>query len=95
MVELHNAFVVQPDSNMVLPEVELDPKQRPFSGCIGALDGTHIAAHIPTEHQKRFWNRKSKISQSVLAAVHFDGTFTYVVAGGEGRIHDASLCRMA
>ena len=38
---------------------------------------------------------ESKISQNVLAAVHFDGTFTYVVAGGEGRIHDASLCRMA
>lgn len=35
------------------------------------------------------------ISQNVLAAVRLDGTFSYVLAGYEGSINDASLIRHA
>lgn len=44
---LHIAFVTQPDDSFVSPEIELCEKHYPFSGCISAIDGTHLAAHIP------------------------------------------------
>jgi hypothetical protein len=34
-----------------------------FKDCIGALDGTHIACHIPTLAHPRFRNRKGYLSQ--------------------------------
>ncbi|VZH98585.1 unnamed protein product, partial [Fusarium fujikuroi] len=55
-----------------------------FFGCIGAVDGTHIAAWVPEEGQRKWYNRKSLITQNVLCAVRLDGTFSYVLAGCEG-----------
>ena len=34
--------------------IELDPKLNAFNGCIGAIDGTHIAAFIPARKQLRW-----------------------------------------
>lgn len=45
--------------------------------------------------QTKFWNRKSEISQNVLAAVRMDETFSYVLAGAEGKMHDATVTRVA
>ena len=59
-----------------------------FEDCIGALDGTHIAAHIPSSLQPRYRNRKQFISQNVLACCDFDMRFTYLLAGWEGSAHD-------
>ena len=95
MRELHLAYVKQPDDNDVSLEVELNPKHQAFSGCIGAIDGTHIAAFIPAAYRNLFWNRKGEITQNEFAAVRLDGTFSVVLAGGEGRLHDARLCRIA
>lgn len=92
---LHTKFVRLPGPTYVSPEVELDPKFMQFNGAIGAIDGTHIHAFIPSQKQKRFWSRKNNISQNVLAAVTFDGLFLYVLAGAEGSINDASLIREA
>ncbi|KAK5988464.1 hypothetical protein PT974_05378 [Cladobotryum mycophilum] len=95
MRKLHLEFVTQPNEASLSPEVELEPKHAAFSGCIGAIDGTHVAAHVPAKYQHKFWNRKNKLTQNVFAAVRFDRTFTYILAGGEGRLHDARLCRLA
>ena len=44
-----------------------NPKYSPyFDDCIGALDGTHIAAYISTIEQARYRNRKGTLSQNVL-----------------------------
>jgi hypothetical protein len=62
-----------------------NPKFYPFfSDCIGALDGTHIAAKVPTENAAAFRNRKGYLSQNVLACCDFDKlVFTFVFTGWE------------
>ena len=42
-----------------------------------------------------FRGTKSFTSQNVLAAVDFDGRFTYVLAGWEGTAHDATVLKDA
>jgi len=42
-----------------------------------------------------FRGRKSFCTQNVLAAIDFDGRFTYVLAGWEGTAHDATVLRDA
>ena len=49
--------------------------------CIGAIDGTHVLARVPTRMQPTFRGRKHTTTQNVLAAVDFDLRFTYVLAG--------------
>ena len=66
-----------------------------FEDCIGALDGTHIAAHIPSSLQPRYRNRKQFISQNVLACCDFDMRFTYLLAGWEGSAHDQRVLQDA
>ena len=48
-----------------------------FGGCIGALDGTHIPAHVPKSHCTAYCNRKNQLSQNVLAACDFNLKFIY------------------
>ena len=93
--DLHRAFVRLPDDDWLDPDIELDPKLNAFNGCIGAIDGTHISAHIPTKQQLRWRDRKSRISQNVFAAVRSDLSFSYVLAGAEGSTADASLFSQA
>lgn len=62
-----------------------------FGDCIGAIDGTHIPATVPTLHAAPFRNRKGFLSQNVLAACNFDMTFSYVLAGWEGSAHDGRV----
>lgn len=95
MVQLHTAFVTLPEDDHISHEIELDPKSRAFAGCIGALDGTHVDALVPLAQQRRFFNRKGSVTQNVLAVIQFDATFSYVLAGAEGSLHDASLARLA
>ena len=65
---------------------------RYFYNCIGAIDGTHIhAANVPYDDQKRYRNRKGQLSQNVLAACDFDGSFVYTLPGWEGSAHDGRI----
>ena len=64
---------------------------RYFSGCIGALDGTHIPAHVPEGRRTAYRNRKSQLSQNVLAACDFDLKFIYVLSGWEGSAADSRV----
>jgi hypothetical protein len=93
MMKLYTEFVRLPDDDFVAAEIELSGELRAFTGCIGAIDGTHIAAHVPVADQKRFFNRKKKISQNVFAAVRFNMCFSFVLAGAGGSVNDATLYR--
>jgi hypothetical protein len=67
-----------------------DPKFYPyFKDCIGALDGTHIPAVLPTGFVAPFRNHKGFVSQNVLDVVNFETTFVYVLVGWEGSGHHA------
>ena len=62
-----------------------------FDNCIGALDGTHIPACIPTEDQEAYRNRKKFISQNVLGVANFDLTFAFGLFGWEASAHDSRV----
>jgi hypothetical protein len=64
---------------------------RYFRGCIGALDGTHIPAHIPEGQRTAYRNRKGQLSQNVLGACDFDLRFVYVLPGWEGSAADSRV----
>ncbi|OAO93510.1 hypothetical protein AXX17_AT5G35180 [Arabidopsis thaliana] len=83
---------------MAKPEVRVPAKIREttsfysyFKDCIGAIDGTHIFAMVPTCDAASFRNRKGFISQNVLAACNFDLQFIYVLSGWEGSTHDSKV----
>lgn len=95
MMKLNTEFVTLPEDNYVAGEVELEDKSKEFSGCIGAIDGTHVAAHLPVRAQARFFNRKSVVTQNVFAAVRFDMRFSFILAGAEGSVNDATLYRLS
>jgi DDE superfamily endonuclease len=72
------------------------PKYTPyFDDCLGALDGTHIAAYVPTSQQARYRNRKGTLSQNVLAVCDFNMRFTYILSGWEGSAHDGRVLQDA
>jgi hypothetical protein len=64
-----------------------------FDGCIGALDGTHIPAHVDHESRLYYINRKRCPSYNVIGIVDMDMRFTYVGAGLDGSCHDMSVVR--
>ena len=63
--------------------------------CVGAIDGTHIPAWVRLEDQVRYRNRKSFLSQNVMAVVSFDMRFQYVFAGWEGSAFDSKILQDA
>lgn len=59
--------------------------------CIGAIDGTHVAAWSPASRHKTFCGRKSSlVTQNVMAACSHD-MFTFVYAGWEGTANDSRV----
>ncbi|XP_028091342.1 uncharacterized protein LOC114291677 [Camellia sinensis] len=59
--------------------------------CIGAIDGTHIAAHAPTRKRSVYRGRKVAITQNILAACSFDMKFTFVYPSWEGSVIDSRV----
>ena len=53
-----------------------------------------MPATVPTDKKKKFYNRKGFVSQNVMAVCDFDLRFTFVLAGGEGSIHDAKVLKI-
>ncbi|XP_050245904.1 protein ALP1-like [Quercus robur] len=62
-----------------------------FKDCIGAIDGTHVMAVVPTEKSIPYFGRKGYPTQNVMAACDFDMLFTFVLPGWEGAAHDTSI----
>ena len=59
--------------------------------CIGAIDGTHVAAWAPAQKQTSYRGRKILITQNVMCACCFDMMFTFVYTGGEGTANDSRV----
>ncbi|KAG8503181.1 hypothetical protein CXB51_001041 [Gossypium anomalum] len=59
--------------------------------CIGAIDGTHIAAILPPNEQIPYIGRKCIPTQNVMAVCDFNMCFTFVMAGWEGSVHDTRI----
>ncbi|KAL5576450.1 hypothetical protein UlMin_018149, partial [Ulmus minor] len=62
-------------------------------GCVKAIDGTHIKCIVSSELQVAFRNRKVFTGQHVMAIIDFELTFTYLLAGWEGSVHDGRVLR--
>jgi hypothetical protein len=62
-----------------------------FKDCIGAIDGTHIAIHVPADKQIPYFNRKGYTSTNVMAVCDFNMCFTFALCGWEGSVHDAKI----
>ncbi|GAB2285387.1 hypothetical protein Dimus_039701 [Dionaea muscipula] len=62
-----------------------------FKDCIGAIDGTHIAAWAPASRQTAFRGRKQQMTQNVMLACDFDMKFTFVYTGWEGAANDSRV----
>ncbi|XP_039118748.1 putative nuclease HARBI1 [Dioscorea cayenensis subsp. rotundata] len=61
------------------------------TGCVGAIDVTHIPIMISLDKQDPYRNRKQRLSQNVMVACDFDLRFVYVRAGWEGSASDARI----
>ena len=59
--------------------------------CIGALDGTHIAAFVAEVLQATYHNCKGQVSQNVLAITSMNMLFLYVLSGWEGSTSDSQV----
>ncbi|XP_059658403.1 protein ALP1-like [Cornus florida] len=81
-----------PDFNIVPPEIRNNDKFYPFfKNCVGAIDGTHIHAYVPSSNQIPYRGRKSDTTQNILAVCSFDMRFSYVLAGWEGSVNDSRV----
>ena len=94
---LYQTFITLPTINTPLPSrIANNPKYTPyFDDCLGALDGTHIAAFVLSSEQARYRNRKGTLSQNVLAICNFNMEFVYVLPGWEGSAHDGRVLQDA
>jgi len=66
-----------------------------FGDIRGAIDGTHVLAHVPASQRAAYRNRKGEISQNVLAGCSLDMYFFYVCPGWEGSANDARVLENA
>ncbi|WVZ77678.1 hypothetical protein U9M48_025518 [Paspalum notatum var. saurae] len=83
---------IDPNFSTIHPRITGDRRMMPFfKDCIGAIDGTHIAAVPPSHDLIRYIGRSGKATQNVLAVVDFDLRFTYASIGQPGSMHDTSV----
>ncbi|XP_031387135.1 protein ALP1-like [Punica granatum] len=76
----------------VQPEIQRCRKWYPFfKNCIGAINGTHVSATVPSSVRGAYRDRNNEITQNVLAACSHDMMFTHVVTGWEGSAHDSRI----
>lgn len=94
---LHEKIVILPGPNEPLDSrIAEDTKYFPyFENCLGALDVTHLPAHVPALLAPPYRNRKGWLSQNVLGVCRMDLTFCYVLAGWEGSAHDDRVLEYA
>jgi hypothetical protein len=102
LVVLHEDVVQEPTVMSPVPwKIANNAKFVAFRDCVGAIDGTHIAAHVPATkngqpvNQKPWLNRKGYLSQNVAACCDFDLRFVFIHAGYEGSAHDSKVIKDA
>ncbi|CEO96901.1 DDE Tnp4 domain-containing protein [Plasmodiophora brassicae] len=85
LVAISSDVISLPDPGRIPGEIRRNRKWYPyFKDCLGALDGTHIPCRPPKDRERPFRNRKSFVSQNVLAVCSFNLRFLYVLAGPAG-----------
>ncbi|KAK5817844.1 hypothetical protein PVK06_022772 [Gossypium arboreum] len=74
-----------------IPEqIRNDSRYMPhFKDCIGAIDGTHIAAILPPNEQIPYIGTNS--TKNVMAVCDFNMCFTFVMAGWERSAHGTRI----
>jgi hypothetical protein len=82
--------IIQPTNQDVVHERILQ-KYPFFKDCIGAIDGTHVAAWAPASRQTSFRGRKTNVTQNVMLTCDFDMKFTFVYSGWEGTANDSRV----
>ena len=65
-----------------------------FSGCVGAMDGTHVCVKVTPELQGMYWNRHDNASLNIMAICDFNMLFTYIWNGAPGSCHDTAVLTM-
>ncbi|ONI01919.1 hypothetical protein PRUPE_6G167200 [Prunus persica] len=85
--------IIRPQSRGETPSQILNnPKYYPyFEKCIGAIDGTHVAAWALAQKQTSYRGRKILITQNVMCACSFDMMFTFIYMGWEGTANDSRV----
>ena len=88
----HYIRPVDPNFTTTHPRICADGRMMPFfKDCIGAVDGTHIAAVPPPHDVIRYIGRSGKATQNILDVVDFDLRFTYASIGQPGSMHDTRV----
>ncbi|CAK9781317.1 unnamed protein product [Cutaneotrichosporon oleaginosum] len=89
----YERWISMPKANTPVPSQLANSNQfHPyFKDVIGAIDGTHIPAHVPNEDRQRYRDRKGNLSFNVLAVCSMDLRFIYLLVGFEGSAADSTL----
>jgi hypothetical protein len=83
---------VKPPSSETPQEICDNLKLFPyFDRCLGAVDGLHIDAYVPSMLIPCYCNKKGQLSQNCLAACGFDLCFICAVPGWEGSAADGQV----
>ena len=64
-----------------------------FEGIGGCIDGTHINIPAPAVDDASYFNRKQTHSLLLQAVCDADMSFTHVLAGWPGRVHDSRVLK--
>lgn len=85
-----------PNGSRIDPYIAGKTRYSPyFNGCIGAIDGTHIAVRVPEEDHARYRDRSGHTTLNILAACNFNLEFIHVTSGWEGTAADSSVYEIA
>ncbi|GLB43878.1 putative nuclease activity [Lyophyllum shimeji] len=92
----YNRYVKLPPENTTPPEIRSNPKFFPFfANCLGAIDGSHIDAHVDSSQAAAYRDRKGRLSTNILAACTFDLRFSYLLVGWKGSATDSRIFKDA
>ena len=92
LVQVADKFITSPPVDRPHGHILSNQKFNPyFVKCLGALDGVHIPASVPSVKAAAYRNQKGFLSQNVLGVCDFSMKFTYLRVGWEGTAHDARV----
>lgn len=66
-----------------------------IQGRIGAINGTHVDAHVPKNKKVAYIERCGSFTQNIMVACDFNICFTFVMVGWEYSTHDSRIFHFA
>ncbi|KAJ0046961.1 hypothetical protein Pint_05049 [Pistacia integerrima] len=76
-----------------IPDNSTDDRWKWFKNCLGALDGTYIKVHVPTDDIPRYRSRKSEVATNVLGVCTPVMQFIYVLPVWKGFVADGRVLK--